>query len=131
MPHNQPSSRRCALTDDREVHLQSDALEQLEPVHVRHVDVAEDQVEPPLPLAKHGERRRRARTCSHCNTTNQHESFVNAHRRQVSVRWRATEERSTEYKGRGWGARGGGGLWGREGKGFNRRRQIRGQMVPS
>jgi hypothetical protein len=44
-------------TDDGQIHLEADEVEELEAVHVRHAHVSDDQVELLLPCHEHPQRR--------------------------------------------------------------------------
>jgi hypothetical protein len=58
------------LTNDREVHLEAHKLEELEAVHVRHVDVADHKVKLVLLLPQQLQGRGCLSRCCHCGITN-------------------------------------------------------------
>lgn len=58
------------LTNDREVHLEAHKLEELEAVHVRHVDIADHKVKLVLLLPQQLQGRGRLSSCCHCGITN-------------------------------------------------------------
>jgi hypothetical protein len=59
------------LTNDREVHLEAHKLEELEAVHVRHVDVADHKVKLVLLLPQQLQGRGCLSRCCHCGITSQ------------------------------------------------------------
>ena len=58
------------LTNDREVHLEAHKLEELEAVHVRHVDIADHKVKLVLLLPQQLQGRGCLSSCCHCGITN-------------------------------------------------------------
>jgi hypothetical protein len=55
------------LTDDGKVHLEAHKLEELEAIHVRHVDITDHQVKLVLVLPQQLQGRGRLSSCCHCD----------------------------------------------------------------